>query len=112
MHVYHHTPSWQVLKTLQERLYVFTSLDSMGCNLITVQDLEWLDRCGARPEMHCICCKCRMMNEEMNIYEDMIEHKLLMYIYIFTHAYTRIHTHIYIYNYIYIYMYIHIFVGT
>lgn len=30
----------------QERLYVFTSLDSMGCNLITIQDLEWLDRCG------------------------------------------------------------------
>lgn len=28
----------------EERLYVFTSLDSMGCNLITIQDLEWLDR--------------------------------------------------------------------
>ena len=23
---------------------MFTSLDSMGCNLITLQDLEWLDR--------------------------------------------------------------------
>ena len=28
----------------QDRSFVYTSLDSMGCNLITFQDLDWLDR--------------------------------------------------------------------
>lgn len=35
---------WPGVQNAEERSFVFTSLDSMGCNLITLQDLEWLDR--------------------------------------------------------------------
>ncbi|CAE7599756.1 unnamed protein product [Symbiodinium sp. CCMP2592] len=35
---------WPGIHCQEERSYVFSSLDSMGCNLITPEDLAWLDR--------------------------------------------------------------------
>ncbi|CAJ1385986.1 unnamed protein product [Effrenium voratum] len=35
---------WPGVHHPEERAFVFTSLDSMGCSLITVEDLDWLDR--------------------------------------------------------------------
>lgn len=35
---------WLGIHCQEERSFVFSSLDSMGCNLITPEDLAWLDR--------------------------------------------------------------------
>eukprot|EP00913_Durusdinium_trenchii_P033433 g31301.t1 len=35
---------WPGIHSAEDRSFVYTSLDSMGCNLITFQDLDWLDR--------------------------------------------------------------------
>ncbi|CAE7210893.1 unnamed protein product [Symbiodinium sp. CCMP2456] len=35
---------WPGIHCQEERSFVFSSLDSMGCNLITPEDLAWLDR--------------------------------------------------------------------
>lgn len=40
---------WPGVQRAEDRSFVFTSLDSMGCSLITLQDLEWLDRRALEP---------------------------------------------------------------